>query len=316
MLSIRMTYWRFCGSKNELSQANAATFMEEHSRALVCLCAPDARLATCTPAAATAAQPCFQLRARRGASTNALVCTVTLRYNQRGLLEAIVCDQPITLPTGRVVSAATPIPIETVMHACARLRQTRAPAMADLTLAAASFGGSYASPDYLKSKTRASIRGSVPVPYTSFEEISSFGITPMALFESDYAVTTFTRMDAGIEKGKKPNYVEYFGYPTSARGAGKSELYAAFVATLKDGQLNFVYKLFLDNRLGDVFTEEEYTSNRDKMRLAKAQRDLRYGRYIFAVNGEEHELANVPMLMRASRGGASAKKVKAPAAAR
>lgn len=316
MFSIKMTMGHWCNSKNTLRQAHAATFMEEHSRMLLRLCVPDARLAACTPVEHGGAEPAYDLRARLGATTNALHCRLTLHYNQRAMLEAIVYDRAVTLPDGRCMPAATPIPIETVMQACARLRQTRAPAVADLALTAASFGGSYASPDYLKAKTRATIRGSVPVPYTSFEQISSFGITPMGLFESDYAVVSFDCVGEGIQQGKKPKYVMFFGYPTEARGAGKSELYAAFTATLQDGQLNFVYKLFLDNRRGDVFTQQEYDDNRAKMKLSKNQRQLNYGRYIFAVNEEEHELANVPILMRASRGGCSAKKVKAPAVTR
>jgi hypothetical protein len=93
-------------------------------------------------------------------------------------------------------------------------------------------------------------------------------------------------------------------------------MYALFVATLQNGELRFVYKLFVDNRRGDIFTQDQYDSNRAQMKLAKAQRDLRYGRYIFAVNGVEHELANVPIVMRASPGSASGKKAKMPAIAR
>ena len=145
------------------------------------------------------------------------------------------------------------------------------------------------------------------------EQISSFGITPLALFEDDYDMLTFPRMDAGIKQGKRPKYTEYFVYPTNLLGTAKPGLYATFVATLKDGQLKFVYKLFLDNRIGDVFSPQGYATNRNMWAHAKALRTLDYGRYIFAVNGTEHELTNVPLSICVSRSGCSAKKVKAPA---
>ena len=229
-------------------------------------------------------------------------------------MESVTFDQTVTLPAG-VVRAGTPVPVETLLRTCARMRQarTRAAAPFPMTVKAATLGCSYANPDYRKAKIRTRVRGRATTSYQSLDQIGTFGISPLPLFDSDRQVITFTRMAVGIEGRTRRKYVHYFAYPASARGGAKPALYGVFIAKLGNGWLDFVYKLFMDNRRGDIFTAQEYTSIRGQARSSRPRRGLVYGRYILTMNGLEYVNENVPMLLRASKRSAGGRKVKGPA---
>ncbi|NLF39676.1 hypothetical protein GX586_09540 [bacterium] len=308
---IYFLYWRICvfAPGQALSEGNGSVFMDEHGRDLVRLCAPQARLAHCEANGLGS----FTLRARIEGTTNALDCRVALRYGADHLLESVVFDQPVTLSSGRVAEPGTPVAIATVMQACALARKARTMSTPDLTVMRASFGGSYASPDYLKATSRGMVYGRAPTTYTSFDQITSISFSPFPLFgdeagESNTVVITCE--PGGIKKGRYPAYIHYFAVPGSGQNGARPELYAGFAAAIYNGELWYKYKVFLRNKRGDVIDQATYEQNRAQMAATPPLSDLRYGRYILDIDGEQHTAENVPVRMRASKRNAGGKKVK------
>ncbi|MCX7005313.1 MAG: hypothetical protein NTV22_18865 [bacterium] len=271
---------------------------------------PDARVARCAAEPAVDKPGAFIITARVAGSTNAVRLGVQCVYDGTRRLQALVMDQPLRLPDGVRVAATTALPIETVMHALAIARHAPTTPGDDLTLKTAKMDSFYGDKDYHKGTMRTMIRGSVPVPYESFSQITEFAIMAMPTMEGVAGpIHTFSCMSEGISTGKKPKYTHYF--MASADPEVKKPC-GFFIATLHDNTLDFVYTWITD----DVYSETDYNKLRAKMASTPAifRRSLKYGLYTVAVNGDVHSANGVPLLMRGSKSRATAVKVKPPKA--
>lgn len=285
--------------------ASAETFMQEYSRSLIQMCARDAHLATCRvlPGAAR-----YELIGRL-TGTNAVRVRVAFGCNRAGLIETLTFDRPVRLPDGAVHPAGTTVPIETVMRMLALARNNTSNVVQDLVVAHAIAKMSYASKDSTKAKYGFMVRGSAPTAYNSFSNalLTQFAITPAPLPGTAVVVHAFSRMYAGVVNGPRPKYIHYFVTYDSHYHAHKDGL---FIATLHDAMLDFVYKMKLDNRPGDMVSAANYDALRAYTATNPPLRGLGFGTYIFNIGSETHTVTNVPLFGRVTKGSSSTTKVK------
>jgi hypothetical protein len=280
------------------------TFMQEYGRGLVRLCARNARLATCRPAGAAR----YELTGYR-AGTNALRVRVAFGCNRAGLIETLTFEQPVTLPGGAVNPAGTPVPIETVMRMLALASAGKAAAAEDLAIVRATSKISYANQDSTKAKFDFMVRGSAPTIYGSFIDagLTQFAITPMPMWDTNMVAHAFTRMYTGLVNSKRPKYIHYFVSYDSKLREHKDGF---FIATLHDGRIDFVYKMKLDNKPGDMISAANYDAMRTYTTNNPPLRGLGFGGYTFKIGGETHAVTNVPLFGRVTKGSSSTTKVK------
>jgi len=293
----------FCGGPSAL--AAPETFMQEYGRSLVRLCAHDAHLATCRslPGAAR-----YELIGRL-IGTNAVRVGVAFGCNRAGLIETLTFDQPVPLPGGAVNPAGTAVPVETVMRMLALTRTGSAAAVQDLAITRATSKISYANPDSTKAKFEFMVRGSAPTMYRSFIDVSltQFAITPMPMWDTNVVAHMFSRMLTGLTRGKQPKYVHYF---VTYDFFFREHKNGVFIAKLHDGMIDFLYKMKLDNRPGDMVSAANYEALQAYTSTNPPLRGLGFGSYIFRIGSETHVMTNVPLFSRVTKGSSSTTKVK------
>jgi len=290
---------------------NSATFMQEYGQELPGLLAPDARYVTCRPAGAPARQQTYALIARLANSTNALQAAVAINHNLVGWIESLTFDRPITLAAGATYPAGTPVPIEPLMRALALRRTAFPPSSQTLTIKRAVQKTSYANRDIAKAKVSSLLRGSVPTTLEGFNWVGHFYITPLPLLTTDDFVHVIERMYDGTKRGKHPKYTHLFVYSNATE---KTPPFGLFMATLRKGNLDFIYKFKLDNRDTNLVATPDFEAVRTFLATNPPLRGLDFARFFFAVDNAAHSASNVPMLGRITRGSSSLGNVKPPRA--
>jgi hypothetical protein len=234
---------------------------------------------------------------------------VAFGCNRFGLIETLTFNRAVTLPGGATYAAGTALPIETVMRAVAMLRRNGDYGTEDLVITHAAAKASYASADATKAKFSYMVRGSAPTAYTSFtnSEITQFVITPEPLFDTNVVVHVFNRMSTGVVPGNQPKYLHYF---ISLNAAHRQHKHGYFVATLRNGMVDFVYKMTFDNGPTDMLSTVQYDALRLFTTTNEPVRGLCFGRYIFGIGAESHTVSNVPLFGRVTKGSTSVTRVK------
>ncbi|GEM_PF-1069940 len=286
---------------------NSATFMQEYGQELPGLLAPDARYVACRFAGAHARQQTYALVARLPGSTNALHSAVTFTHNLVGWIESLTFDRPLTLATGATYPAGTPVPIEPLMRALALRRTGLPPAPQTLTVKRAVQKTSYAKADVAKAKVSSLLRGSVPTTLEGFNWVGHFYVTPLPLLTTDDFVHVIERMYEGTKRGKHPKYTHLFVYSNATE---KTPPFGLFMATLRKGNVDFIYKFKLDNRDTNLIAAPEFEAVRAFLATNPPLRGLDFARFHFAIDDAAHSASNVPMLGRITRGSSSLGNVK------
>jgi hypothetical protein len=286
---------------------SSATFMQEYGRELPGLFVPEARYVTCRPAGASARPNTYALVTRLTNSTNALQAAVTFNHNLVGWIESLTFDRPVTLAAGTTYPAGTPVPIEPLMRALALRRTAFPPSPQTLTIKRAVQKTSYANRDIAKAKVSSLLRGSVPTTLEGFNWVGHFYITPLPLLTTDDFVHVIERMYEGTKRGKHPKYTHLFVYSNATE---KTPPFGLFMATLRKGNLDFIYKFKLDNRDTNLVAAPEFEAVRAFLATNPPLRGLDFARFFFAVDDATHSASNVPMLGRITKGSSSLGNVK------
>ncbi|MCX7004510.1 MAG: hypothetical protein NTV22_14735 [bacterium] len=297
-----------CPNSSRTEMLNtSACFVQEYGRELPGLLARDARYVACRPAGTRAGQPAYTLVARLPDSTNALRTAVIFQHNVLGWITSLSFDRPLTLADGMIYPAGTPVPVEPLMRALALRRAGLPPAPQTLTIKRAVQKTSYAKDDIAKVQISTLFRGSVPTTVESLFWITQFTITPFPLLTTDVVVQVLNRMDAGTKPSKHPKYTHLFVYSNATE---KTPPFGFFMATLRNDTLDFIYKFKLDNRDTNLVATPDFEALRAYMSTNPPLHGLKFGRFLFAIDGAMHSASNVPMLGRVTKGSSSAGNVK------
>jgi hypothetical protein len=292
---------------NFSNRVNAVTFLQEYGPELPGLLAPDARYVACRPVATRAGKPAYILVARQPGNTNALCTAVRFQHNLLGWIESLTFDRPRARPGGAPKPAGTPVPIEPLMRTLALRRTMLPPAPQTLTIKRAVQKTSYANRDVAQAKVSSLLRGSVPTTLEGFNWVGHFYVTPLPLLTTAEFVHALERMYDGTKRGKHPKYTHLFVYSNANE---KTPPFGLFMATLRKGNLDFIYKFKLDNRDTNLVATPDFEALRAFMATNPPIRGLTFAQFYFAVDGAAHSASNVPMLGRVTRGSSALGNVK------
>ena len=290
-----------------VTSVNAAAFMQEYGHELPALLAPDARYVACRPAIAHVTSSAYTLIARQPGNTNALCTAVRFQHNLLGWIESLTFDRPLTLADGATYPAGTPVPIEPLMRALALRRIALPPGTPTLVIKRAVQKTSYANRDVTKTTVSSLLRGSVPTTRSSFDGVTRFYVTPLPVLTTGEFIHTIERKYAGTKPGKHPKYTHLFVY---ANATDKTPPFGLFLATLRKGNLDFIYKFKLDNRDKSLIATPDFEALRAFMATNPPIRGLAFARFYFAINTTAHSASNVPMLGRSTRGSSALGNIK------
>jgi hypothetical protein len=283
--------------------------MQERGCELPGLFAPGARYVACRPTTARANKPAYTIVARVPDSTNALQTAVTFHHNLVGWIESLSFDRPLTLADGTAYPAGTPVPIEPLMRALALRRTTLPPAPQTLTIKRAVQKTSYANRDVAQAKVSSLLRGSVPTTLEGFNWVGHFYITPLPLLTTAEFVHVLERMYDGTKRGKHPKYTHLFVYSNATE---KTPPFGLFMATLRKGNLDFIYKFKLDNRDTNLIAAPAFEAVRAFLATNPPLRGLTFAQFYFAVDDAAHSASNVPMLGRITKSSSALGNIKPP----